>query len=459
MELSLHTEQKQLVSQKMIQSLDILQMAAAQLKEYMETQLLENPVMELDEKHPEQFDKKELEKYQWISSHDEQNRYLYQKIESTEEELPEWNLSDTRTESLRDYLWSQLLTKDLPADAEKPIRFLLESLDYRGYFTDSLETFARQFRLTRRRAEELLSMVRSLEPAGVGARNLQDCLCIQLERQGELSEVMKNFVNGYLPELAKNQLPAIAREMKIPVKTVEQMAARVRELDPKPGSRFSDVRQTSYILPDVVVVKFADHFDILLNESLYPDIFINREYIQMCEKQEDPKVREYLTEKIRQAEWLKQCIAQRNLTLFSVAQEMVSSQAGFFRRGPSALKPLRQADVARKLGINESTVSRAVREKYLQCSWGIFPLQYFFAKTVQRFGREQKTGQETASATVSEIKNAMEEIIRDEDKQKPYSDRMLSELLEARGFSVSRRTVAKYREEALIPPASGRKKY
>lgn len=472
MELKLSTEQKQVLSQKMIQSSEILQMAAARLSEYLNEQSLENPVMELTEKQPEQIDKRELEKYQWICSHDEQNRYLYQKVEAPDEEQPEWNVDTEEPESLAEHLWSQILTRDVEPRMEKPLRFLLASLDHRGYFTDSLEEFGRRFHLEPETAEGLLGLVQSLEPAGVGARSLEECLLIQLERSGELSDGLELFVRHHLMELAKNQLPAIARAMKLPLETVKGYSNRVKELNPKPGALFSDSRQTSYIVPDVVIVRFKDHFDILLNESLYPDITVSREYMQMLEQQQDPEVQTYLLEKIHQTQWLKQCIAQRNTTLFSVVQTILAMQKEFFLYGPGAMKALRMADVAEALGIHESTVSRAVREKYLQCSWGIFPLRHFFAKAAraaEKAGEEGKAAGEdgenaepqshSGGAPASAIKEALRQLIDEEDKEKPWSDRVLAERLEERGYVLSRRTVAKYREEEGIPGAAGRKRY
>lgn len=463
MEIILTTEQKQILSQKMIQSSEILQMASSQLNEYLNEQLLENPVMELTETQPEQFDKKELEKYQWICSHDEQNRYLYQKVEAPDDDQPGWNIDTEPPESLSSHLWSQILTKALPPEQEAPLKFLLDSLDHRGYFTDSIGEFAARFGLNDRQAEELLLLVQSLEPAGVGARSLEECLCLQLRREGCLTPELEQFIQCHLQELAKNQLPAISKSMKLPIETIKEFSSRIKMLNPKPGSLFCDSRQTSYIVPDVVIVKFKGYFDILLNESLYPDITVSREYIQMLQKQEDQEVQKYLLDKIHQTEWLKQCIAQRNATLLSVVRMILNMQKEFFQYGSEGLKPLRMADVASALNIHESTVSRAVREKYLQCSWGIFPLRYFFAKAAVRVPQSTEAAQAEISSsvgtTVSDIKQAMKRIIAEENKQKPYSDRILTEKLALQGYLLSRRTVAKYREEEQIPGASGRKVY
>lgn len=457
MELSLKAEQKQILSQKMIQSAEILQMASAQLEEYLNEQALENPVMELSERAPEEFDNRELEKYQWICAHDEQNRYLYQKMETADDDFPEWNVDAGGPETLKEYLWSQLVSRALDRRKQDALLYILESLDSRGYYTDSLEQVAEKFQLKLAEAEELLGMVQELEPHGVGARDLSECLCLQLKAQGELTEKLETLICGYLPEIAKNQLPGIAKSMKIPLAEVKQMCSLIRGLEPKPGARFSDVRHFSYITPDVIVVKFKEHFDILLNESLYPDISLNREYVTMCAEQTDLEVKKYLMDKIHQVEWVKQCVAQRNVTLLSVVKEILRCQEAFFYGGPEQLMPLRMADVAVQLDIHESTVSRAVRQKYLQCSWGIFPLDYFFAKAAgSTAGRSMDR---PAQATTTEVKRELAAVIAVEDKKKPYSDRVLVELLGEKGYVISRRTVAKYREELGIPGTTGRKEF
>lgn len=463
MALELKQEQKQILSQKMIQSASILQMSAADLEEYLNEQSMENPVIDLIQKVPEESTEetaqKDAETYQWIQSHDEQNRYLYQKIETTEDDLPEWNFDTRQAENLADSLWEQLLIKHIPAQDEEDIRAILESLDERGYFSEPLEDFLQYFHMDEERFSTLLQLVQTLEPAGVGARSLNECLCLQLERKGLLTPTLEKFVNFHLEKMAKNQLPAIAKELSIPLGQVKEYCQLIRTLDPKPGAYLGRVQRTHYINPDVIVVKFKGHLDILLNDSVYPDISLNTGYLQMYQSSSDKEVQDYLQKKISQAEWIRQCITQRNATLFSVAREIVARQHDFFLEGISGLKPLRMADVANKLEIHESTVSRAVRMKYLQCTWGTFPLSYFFAKSTARSASLDIFGTSDEASTAAEIKRTIRKIIEGENREKPYSDRALAQKLEEQGISISRRTIAKYREEENIPNASGRKEY
>lgn len=461
MAIELRQEQKQILSQKMIQSASILQMSASDLEDYLNEQSLENPVIDLVQKSPEQDTAKNDETYQWICSHDEQNRYLYQRVESRNDELPEWNLEAQHGEDLSEYLWEQLLTRHIPEEYESDVRAMLDSLDEKGYFSESEEEFMQQFSMSRRQFSLLLNLIQSLEPAGIGARSLSECLCLQLERKKMLTPKLEEFIMNHLDQMAKNQLPQIARKLSVSINEVKEFCTIIRTLDPKPGASFGQVRHTQYINPDVIIVKFKDHLDILLNETLYPDIVLNTGYTQMYQKyNNDTEVQEYLQKKINQAEWIRQCIKQRNSTLFAVVQEIVNYQSGFFYEGTSRLKPLRLADIAEKLNIHESTVSRAIHQKYLQCAWGTFPLNYFFVKNTVRSSAIFQTAEEKdASSTALAIKAALREIVSSENKKKPYSDRILAEKLEEQGFSVSRRTVSKYREEEHIPSASGRKEY
>lgn len=447
MEISLQNEQKQIISQKMLQSVQVLQMTAMQLDSYLTEQSMENPVLELTVKEPEHTEHHlELEKYQWICSHDEQNRYLYQKIEN-EDEFPEWNMDLEEPENLAEHLWSQMLGNGLSGKQEEVVRYMLECLDARGYFIDAPEAVAKQFGITTETVEMLIGKIQKLEPAGVGARNLQECLMLQLERKGELTEELRILIDEDLKLVAENQLPQIAKKRKYSLDKVKALCAQIRELDPRPGALYSDVRRPQYVEPDVVVVKFEDHFEVLLNDALCPDISLNATYVNMCSENPDKEVVKYLMEKIHQAEWIRQCVAQRNETLRSVTGEIVRQQEAFFQKGPRFLKPLKMSDVADVLEIHESTVSRAVSSKYLQCSWGMFELRHFFAAAVN------------SEYTNEQIKEKLKELIAGEPEKKPYSDRILSELLEQQGMAISRRTVAKYRDEMGILGTTGRRRY
>ena len=461
MDFTVKTEQKQTLSYKMIQSSTVLQMTSAQLDQYLNEQAMENPVLELTSVQPGETSCKVSETDEWIRSHDEQNHYLYQHLESEEDDPPEWNMKQDLPETLAEHLWSQLLTRSWPQEQEAALRFLLDSLDEKGYFSDSLEEFADSFQLSIQQAESLLSLVQSLEPAGVGARNLEECLCLQLDRIGQLTPDIQSFFHENLSLIAKNQLAAIARTTKLPLSTVKAYCDQIKRLDPRPGAPYAYSRQLCYVIPDVIVVSDGHHTDVHLNECLHSDIALNSCYLQLYQENPDKEVHSYLQQKIQQAQWLKQCIQQRSTTLLSVAKAIQTLQQEFFLLGPDHLKPLKQADVAAYLGIHVSTVSRACSQKYLQCSWGTYPLNAFFVKTASVSGSNSSSGSDASavSATSLDVRKALSALIESEDKAKPYSDRILAELLTSQGFQISRRTVAKYREELSIPGTSGRKQY
>lgn len=270
-------------------------------------------------------------------------------------------------------------------------------------------------------------------------------------QQSQRSPSLHSILKDHLDLVAKNQLPVIAKQLKIPVDEVSRCCKLIKKLNPKPGSSFCSREQLSYIVPDVTLVKFKDHFEILLNEYLYPDIQVNGYYKQLSKEQNDPETSAYLQDKIRQAEWVRDCISKRSNTLLNVSRSILHFQEDFFTNGDRHLKPLRLCDVAQELDIHESTVSRSVRGKYLQCIWGVYPMNYFFSKGLSAAGSEDMS--------VTRIKQALADVVAQENKQKPYSDRALGEELEKNGITISRRTVAKYRQELKIPDASGRKVY
>lgn len=459
MDLKLQTRQTQTLSQRMIQSAEILQMTAQELNTYINETALENPVMEISDSSAGGPERESIEQQQWLNSFNEENYYLYQRQNNDDDYdfKDSWNIDTDDGETLEDYLWSQLISENLSADDTQIIRYMLESLDDRGYLTESPKDIAADFKTDEKHILNLLAKLQELDPAGVCARNLEECLNLQLERRGLLTPVMKTLTCQCLEMIAKNQIPAIARKLRLSPAEAAGCCQIIRSLNPKPGMSFSSREQLRYIIPDVTIVKFKEHFDILLNEAMYPNIEINGYYKKMSREPESEEVKEYLGNKLRQAEWIRQCIAQRNRTLMDVSKAILEHQEAFFSKGPNHLLPLRMTDIADRLGIHESTVSRAVSHKYLQCSWGVYPLSFFFSRSVSR--SENGLSSSSQGINAAAIKLALREIIAGEDPKKPYSDRLLSEKLASRGITISRRTVAKYREEEGILDASGRKEY
>ena len=460
MDLKLQVKQTQTLSQRMIQSAEILQMTSQELNTYINELALENPVIDIVEPPTAQEQRESIEQQEWLNSFNEENYYLYQRQNNDDDYdfKSSWNINTDDGETLQDYLWSQLITENFTDQETEIIKFMLECLDNKGYLEESTETIASYFGTDTELVEDLLSDLQALDPSGVCARSLEECLKLQLERRNMLTPVLESIIDNCLEMVAKNQIPAIARKLRLSPAETAGYCQIIKSLNPKPGVSFSSRDQLRYIIPDVTIVKFKDHFDILLNESMYPTIELNSYYRQMNQNPESSELKEYLGNKIRQAEWVKQCVTQRGKTLMQVSRAILEHQEEFFTFGPAHLNPLRLADIAQELDIHESTVSRAVSKKYLQCSWGVYPMNYFFSRSV---AVQESSGNENGaqSVTAADIKRVLREIIEEENKKKPYSDRLLGEKLAERGISISRRTVAKYREDEGIADASGRKEY
>ena len=456
MELKIDVSQGQVLSQKMIQSAQILQMSAVELEVYVKELMLENPIIDIEEP-VEQAPERENDlkkKFEWLDSLDEQNRYYYQQdYEQDEDKKDSWNFDPNEGEELADYLLSQLVLAELSPAEYEIAEYMVNSLDSKGYLDEAVEDICTRFSQTEETVLKVLSLLQSLEPAGVCARDLKECLMLQIRRQGIESYLVEQIVETSLDLLAKNQIAAISKKLRAPLEQVLAACDEIKKLNPKPGNSFSSRENLKYITPDVVIVKFGGYFEILLNDYRAPKITVNSYYRSLAGA-EDKEVKEYVKTKIDQAEWVQNCIAQRSTTLMNVSKAILDHQKEFFDKGPGHLHPLRLVDVAETIGVHESTVSRAVRGKYLQCPWGVYPMNYFFSKSLESKGEGEQD-----PLTPEEVKRQILLIVEEEDKKKPFSDRIISEKLDEKGIHISRRTVAKYREELGVKDASGRKEW
>lgn len=450
MELKMEISQNMALSQKMIQSTEILQMGSLELENYIKELAVDNPVVDLEDDSEVPSPEDDLmRKLEWLNSSDEQNRVYYSQDYSSQEG-DQWNFSVDEGEDLADYLMSQLIGSEYTDQELEVLNFMALCLDSKGYFSEELEDVARRYGIPQEKAASLLSVLQGLEPAGVGARDLKECLLLQLDRLNIQDIVVRTVISDHLELLGKNQLHVIARKMKVGTDAIAFAAKIIKGLNPKPGNSFSSREHLKYITPDVTVVRLGGYYEILLNEYMYPKININSYYMNLLRGDASKDTKSYVTEKVHQAQWIKNCISQRNRTLISVTKAIVDAQEPFFANGPGHLRPMKLMDIAQELEVHESTVSRAVRDKYMQCSWGIYPLNYFFSKGIA-------TNNAFSTVTPEEVKRTIREIIEGENKKKPMSDRLISEALASRGINISRRTVSKYREEEGIKDASGRK--
>ena len=504
MKLGMHLEQKQIISQQMIQTLKVLEMNVTGLEAYLTRLSAENPVVELE---PSEY-RKETEdmalaqqaeferKLEWLSSADRQNRTYYA------DDAPDQGLNAVQDpassgETLAEHLHAQLLLKECSRREFRILDFIARSLDSRGYFTEPLSIITERFSVTNDEAESLLCKLQELEPAGVGARDLKECLLLQLRRySGDLSfhfrkdgtssaltaeellesakvtELADQLVLHHLEDIARNHIGLIARKRGTTVPAVEAACRLIRRLNPKPGNAFSDGRALPYVRPDVIILRREDapareddvstrkddtweadagQFEVLVNDYQCPRFSVNSFYEALAQETDDPEAKKYLREKLAQIAQAKADLANRSSTLSRVAGLLVRLQSSFFLRGPGFRSPMVLSDLAGPLSLHESTVSRALKDKYLQCSWGVFPMNYFLNAAAGK-----KNTEEDGTGT-DQVYRALREVIDAEDKRKPLSDEKICAALAERGINIARRTVNKYRKELGIPDKSGRK--
>lgn len=452
MKLYISPKQVQVLSPNMILSMEILQMGAQELSEYIETAVQENPVLEAAESS-EEYDESQglLRKMEWLMDSDPQNQYYHREERELQSDLSRsGGTAAEREEDLYSHILSQLRSIGLEPQLMCCAELLAGCLDQNGRLDEDIALLAKEFGQPPKMMERALTVLQSLEPAGIGARSLSECLCLQLKRRMPVDRLALSIAAEYLEALAKNQYGLIARALGTSQADVRRAAGVIRSLEPRPGAAFAPKERVGYIVPDIVMTTFPDHFELSVNERFSPSLSISPYYVRLMKESGETEVRDYLTGRARQAKWLISAINQRRNTLLSCAECIVQLQNDFFRQGPGHLHPLSLSDVAQIVGIHESTVSRAVRDKYLQCSMGVYPLSYFF---VRRLG----AGTEGNPSSPDAAKALLKALIAQEDKSKPLSDQKLCELMAEQGCTLSRRTVAKYRDELNIPGTAGRR--
>lgn len=443
--------QKLALTPQVLQMLNILQMNASELDSFLEQQYLENPVIEITSNDEElnEYDNS-ARKLDWLNSMDKENQVYYDSQQFNERneqynEIIEYNMPDT----LYNHLISQLSLLQLNHEEKRSTRFIVYSLNEDGYLETSIEEIADILRISRQEAMHSLRIVQSLEPQGVGASDLIECLTIQLKKIKIDDKAVYLMVNHYIDQLAKNKFGMISRETGIDIEEIKRIYSIIKTLNPHPGNSFSSQCVDNYLRPDIIVIKFEDYFDIQLSYHCLPKINISSHYIQMLQDISDPGTKIYIKKKMEDVAWIISCIEQRNNTLLKISRAIVEFQKDFFNKGPGYLKVMALKDISAKLAIHESTVSRAIHGKSLQCTWGVFFLKNFFSK---------RCGQSNDSFVNSRsVKLLITEIINNEDRKKPFSDDKISDLLNKKDIKISRRTIAKYRNEMNVPGTSMRK--
>ncbi|MEQ8766219.1 MAG: RNA polymerase factor sigma-54 [Planctomycetota bacterium] len=300
-------------------------------------------------------------------------------------------------------------------------------------------------------AEQALRMVQNLDPRGVGARDISECLTLQINQSDPDASLLRRLIEGHFQDICKNRIPKVAKEMGEDIEVIKMLIDRVRHLNFRPGAEFT-MTPVPYVRPDVILEYVDGNYEIRLEDDYYPKLRLSPRYRKMYEeKKNDPKVREYIKRKIESARWLIDAIEQRQNTLFRVVSSIVRRQRDFLDHGPQHLHPLKMQEVADELGIHVSTVSRAISEKYVQCHRGIYPLKFFFTG-----------GTETADGDMVsrlDVKQRVQQIVDQENKESPLSDEEIAEKLQEQGLNIARRTVTKYRKALRIPSSRQRRQF
>jgi RNA polymerase sigma-54 factor len=478
--------QKQVLAPRMIQSMEILQLPILALEERIEQEMQENPVLDLqeedpdlpaesgeegaeppdartdeerelviDEAHSNEDDFERLMKMdqQWPEQFEERSRPSRGEVEEAGERKQDAMANMVaRPQSLQDYLRDQLGWFDIEADLRAVAERIVYNLDPNGYLQGRLEdllgTDAGKEDLAL--AQRALALVQRLDPPGVGARDLRECLLLQLTPGMPYYEQLQTLISAHLEDLEHNRLPVISRRTGYSIELIQQTLVELRKLNPKPGADFSNALVPP-VTPDVFVELAEDgQYKVRLEDGRTPSLFISPYYRKLfAAGQVNAETREYIKRKINSAQWLIDSIQQRRSTLTRVAQAIVDHQTQFLSQGPESIEPLKMQQIADKVGVHVTTVSRAVDDKWIQTPRGIFPLKRFFCG-----GTVSADGEEVAWDT---IRLKLQELIGGEDKQHPKSDDQLVKDLAGHGITVARRTVTKYRKAMSIPSSRQRR--
>jgi RNA polymerase sigma-54 factor len=479
-------EQRMKLAPHMIQSMEILQLPILALQERIEQELNSNPVLELDEDFsPDEVetppeapaDDDMAEKALVVDAenraadferlgnlgeefkdHLDQSGPYYSRQDEDERDLKLEAIKNTAAppQSLHDYLTEQWRLVDAEEPVKKAGGTIIDYIDDRGYLSVPLEQLHNkdQKDFTPDHLRKALLLVQELDPPGVGARDLRECLLIQLAQSGEDVGFEYRLVADHMDALLENHLPEIARKMECSIDRLNQAIERLSKLDISPGLQVGR-NESIPITPDVIVESpnGSDEFSVRLADDSLPSLRLSPYYLRMVEDSHvSDGTKKFLANNIRSAHWIIEAIEQRKNTLLKVAKAIVHHQRDFFEQGPLHLRPLPMSKVAEDVGVHLATVSRAVSGKYLQCAWGILPLRKFFSG-----GTEDTSGQ---AHSWEAIRVQLQQIIDEEDKSKPLNDDQIKEKLAQAGIpNLARRTVAKYRKLMNIPTAKFRRRY
>ena len=471
---SLRAEQRLIQSPQMIQAMQVLQLPLLELKDQIEQELQENVFLERkDDSERNEPQSTAVDVTPDQPYEDRLQREFSAEIDQLESRMePSWRLRQQssyagddedkklealyntpgRATSLAEWLMIQARTQESDPDLLRVVEHIVFSLDEDGRMSDTAEAIAQQLQVPLPLAEEAVQVVRDLEPIGVGARDLRDCLLMQLDHMTFVPPLTRTIVEKHLDDLAMNKLPKIAKDTAATLDEIKESWEFLRlHCNPHPGAEFQP-RPTTGVVPDVLIEEVDGRFEVKTQRGSVPELTISSVYRNLLqEAKSDPKVYEYLRRKIEAAKWFIEAVHQRQNTIERVANEIVRRQEGFLRHGVQQLKPMKMQDIADAVHVHISTVSRATSGKYIQTPQGIFDMKRFFSS-----GTMSDAGDMVSQQAV---KDTLKGIVEAEDKDNPLSDDQLVEELGKRGVHIARRTVTKYRKALGIESSSRRKHF
>lgn len=472
MKLGLHQsarlEQRMMQSPQMIQAMQILQLPTADLEQRIEQELQENPFLELREQTPLESEPAQAgsknERERLLETLDQMERSAGELRLTRKSQRPNREAADQRYEalqnapdrrfSLSETLISPFHLLDLNAKQRAVGEYIIYSLDDRGYFSEPFDAVVAALgpEVSPAEVEQALRLVQELGPPGIGARNLQECLLLQIAKIPGEHELARLLVEKHLEDIQANRLPKIAKEIGRSISEIKEAIEFLRHLDPRPGAHLGGASSES-VHPDVVVEEIDGKYELRFERGTLPELQISPTYREMLQQAKgDARVQEFLKRRIESAKAFIDAIHQRQSTVEKISREILRRQKDFFDHGREKLRPLRMQDVADEVGVHISTVSRAIAGKYIQTPHGIFDLKFFFT------GGTMTDSGEVESQTA--IKEKIVEIVHSEDPRHPLSDDDIAKvLLRNSGVPIARRTVTKYRKTLKIPPSNLRRQY
>ena len=472
--LELRLSQKLILTPQLQQAIKLLQLPHLELSEFLSQELIENPFLEesVEEIPVEELTQEEKESVEIEEAQEDAEAPLEKLMNFTVDEYfeergydgkdlgyfnpgtvspPSFEQFLTRGPDLYDHLLWQLRFSNEPESIRKIGEVIIGNIDENGYLRASIEEIIDGTKTQRETVEKALNLIQGFDPIGVGARNVMECLLLQLKALNLGGTLVEKIIINNMDELEKRRYPQIAQQYNLPLKDIMSAVKIIEGLEPKPGRNFSNYN-TNYVVPDVFLVKIADGYQIILNDEGLPRLRVSSFYKKLIQQNNafSKEDKQFLVEKLRSAVGLLKSLDQRDRTIYRVTESLLSLQKEFFDKGIKYLKPLTLRDVASVLNLHESTISRVTSSKYLSCEHGTFCFRFLFSSALQ-------SGMGSVSST--SVKDIIKKIVIEEDSQKPLSDQNIGEMLKKNGIIIARRTVAKYREEMGIPSQTHRRKF